>query len=334
MREALGRVLEFVNFFRLIPLIAAIVLVPRHFFRNLRACVAGANSVYLTPVSAVTTFASLVVVLAKVVGLPVGYWIVLICLAVLALTGPVWVLLFAFFVRHSKRSNYGSILSAWLWTEDWEDLLLSTSTLRQIDKALYLQGFLYFTIYFVLAALPLILTLTAFIEAKIWLVHTIDPGGDLTDTWNRISALLLFVGGAWIISWAVVRPAGLLFVSCVDVPGEKFYEVEFTRLKGMIEGAFYAEPKDKQEMLGKLRRECRYMLGEFRRQDIRVRNHCSNQLPRLLEARSSAAIELDGLRAVLDENQDADILRAFRRFGVGELAAPGGELKFPDGRRA
>lgn len=313
-RQPLTRVLPYVNFLRLIPLTAAMILVPRHFFRNLRAIARGHNSCYPTPLAVATSFAVLVCVLAALVDLPPLYWWIAGLLGIIALLGPVWAIVCAYLVRKLNGGRFSAM------SDGWEELLLSRDAYRRLDRRMYLQGLLYLNVYF-LSIMPVMLLLVIVRAGIPAFAHLLPVDMD-RDLHEKLSELFTHVASgitAWIASWAIVRPSGILFVSCVDVPGQRFYEVGFGRLKRRIESAFYAKPRKKDQLLEKLRNEWRYMVAELRKQELRARIHHPDRLVEMLRDRTSAAIDIAGLRALFDDKRDAALLEPYYRVSNGQL---------------
>lgn len=308
-----SKILGYVNFFRLIPLVAAMVLVPRHFFRNLRAIVSGRNPFYPTPTAVATTFAALVLVLAGLVHVSRSCWWIGGLVGTIALLGPVWAIVCAFMVRKVNGGRFSRL------SDGWEALLLSGDAYKRLDKRLYLQGLVYLNVYY-LAVMPLVLSVVI-ARTGIPALAGLLPSDMDHELQKKIADFLTYLAAAiaaWIASWTIVRPSGILFVSCVDVPGLKFYEVGFGRLRHRIEDAFYAKPRRREELLEQLRREWRYMVAELRKQELRASVRCPERIAEMLRDRSSAASEIIGLRALLDDDRDAALLEAYHRISDGK----------------
>src|SRR5579864_2085305 len=88
--------LEYVNFLKLLPILIAVAFVPKHFFEKLPVITKGNSDPFLSPFKAMTTFASVAVIVSARIGWSVEYRWMLAGLIVSALSAPFWTMILIF----------------------------------------------------------------------------------------------------------------------------------------------------------------------------------------------------------------------------------------------
>ena len=109
---------------------------------------------------------------ARFPGLNFQFTWVLFTLLLAALSAPFWGLLFAKIAKEVKESAIGQVMPF----DSSEELLLSRPAWKRLRVSMYLQGLLYFTVYFVFVALPMVFVVNAgplFVSGYL-LEHTTD----------------------------------------------------------------------------------------------------------------------------------------------------------------
>jgi hypothetical protein len=296
--------LKYVNFLKLQPTLCAIFFAPHHFYRKLPRIVQG-KSRYLTPVKALTTFAALVVLVEQTYSHRqvdgIGVLGVLGGLLLLALSAPVWGLLFAKISSEVKKMPVGQLLPF----DASEDLLLSWRAWKRLNLGLYCQGLLYFTIYFVLALplIELVLFGIAYVAATaIWQVpmapvdNATEPA--LSYVVIKLSALMLFVITGLTLSRLVNRPLAALFRHCLRVPTFEAYSIELGPMKARIEKAFGSAmmPSDEQKIASYIRAEWGRIVVRMSQDERRAAIESCVSFDTFLSERATACQEVAGLR--------------------------------------
>jgi hypothetical protein len=323
-------VIKYVNFLKLEPTLSCLFFSPQHFYGKLESAVKGKTR-YLTPVACLTSAATLIALLVTRFGAMIGlrskgsgsdlyYWILAV-LTFAAITAPLWSRILAHVVRFAKNHFGLSSLIVVKLTDGSEELILSKESRKAINRGLYVQGLLYFTVFFAVA-LPVVLAV--WLGILYFLVYGLgitlglaDDSMAIADPLQQLLGGIAFITIAILFSRFVIQPLSYLFRSSLRVATLEAMRFDLRRLRTRIEKGFAATVPNQEKQIPFMRNEWTTLAAKMRQHEVRVGKAHPELLPELLANRASACLEIKGLVLFLDDTKDFRIISILDKMCAG-----------------